>query len=238
MRIGIIGDIHGRKSWEKIITDSSVDKWVFIGDYFDSRGPNITGQQQLENFRDIIAFKKAYPEKVILLTGNHDFHYINGVGETYSGYQAAYAISFGEEINAAIRDGLLQMCYLVDTYFISHAGITKTWASANLESYPLVNDTFVDEINDLFYYKPNVFKFTAGEYASSTGNDITQTPIWVRPEALLDDMVEGITCIVGHTNVSHIRFKENLVMIDCLGDINQYLIIDGSNLKVGSFKYD
>ena len=58
---------------------------VFIGDYFDCF-ENIPTSEQIENFNNIIALKKAQPEKFIVLIGNHDYQYMVD-GERYSGYQ-------------------------------------------------------------------------------------------------------------------------------------------------------
>jgi len=133
MKLVALGDTHGRVLWKEIITkeEATADKIIFIGDYFDTHGGGISGNKQLVNFKDILAFKRANPEKVVMLTGNHDFHYMRGIGENYSGYQAGYAIDFAEAIHDALSDDSLQMCYKHDNFVFTHAGITKTWATAN-----------------------------------------------------------------------------------------------------------
>lgn len=78
----IVPDVHGRSFWEealKIISDESFDKIVFIGDYFDPYDDEeeLIGHSRLvETFNQIIKFKKDNPEKVVLLLGNHDIHYL------------------------------------------------------------------------------------------------------------------------------------------------------------------
>ena len=97
MKLIALGDIHGRSIWKDIVNlEKDANKIVFIGDYFDSHNSGYSGNRQIENFKDIIAFKEANPDKVITLTGNHDYHYIRGIGETYSGYQGGYALEIGE----------------------------------------------------------------------------------------------------------------------------------------------
>jgi hypothetical protein len=69
-----------------------------------------------------------------------------------------------------------------------------------------------------------------GDNYSQTGNDITQSPIWVRPQSLLSDAIEDIIYIVGHTTVMQLGLKKelpNLILIDCLGTTGEYLYIDG-----------
>ena len=37
MKTVIIGDIHGRISWEKIVEkENDADRFIFVGDYFDT----------------------------------------------------------------------------------------------------------------------------------------------------------------------------------------------------------
>jgi predicted phosphodiesterase len=71
MKIIALGDIHGRTNWEKIVdNEMDSDKIIFIGDYFDSRD-SISALEQIHNFKEIIKLKKIYPEKFIILFGNH-----------------------------------------------------------------------------------------------------------------------------------------------------------------------
>jgi predicted phosphodiesterase len=242
MKIISIGDTHGRLQWKTIVAkEHDADLYVFIGDYFDTRNRGYSGNRQIENFKDILEFKKANPDRVILLFGNHDFHYIKNIGEDYSGYQAGYALEIGELVEHAINKDLVQMCYMHDKYFFSHAGLTKTWVKATLAPNnidPQVNDVMVNEINDFLKYKPRVFGFSIGENMSMTGDDITQGPIWVRPRSLFDDMVKEIVCVVGHTPVKKIYLNESfpsIIMIDCLGDVDEYLIIKDGVPSVGTF---
>ena len=86
-KILVVPDVHGRNVWEKAASKlvfGEVDQIIFVGDYFDSF--NIDGKSQIENFKDIIKFKKDNPDTVTLLTGNHDLQYITDTA--CSGYQA------------------------------------------------------------------------------------------------------------------------------------------------------
>jgi predicted phosphodiesterase len=237
MKIIAIGDTHGRVNWKKIVEkEASADKIIFIGDYFDTHHQGVSGNKQIVNFKEIVEFKKANPDKVVLLTGNHDYHYIRGVGETYSGYQGGYALEIGELVEQAIKDDLMQMCYLHDKFFFSHAGLTKTWVQTVLTPNninPLVDDIMVQQINDYLKFQPRVFGFAMGANFDQTGDDVTQGPIWVRPYSLANDMVEEITCVVGHTTVRKLGIVETtpIILIDCLGTTGEYLIIEDGVAK-------
>jgi predicted phosphodiesterase len=75
-KILIVPDVHGRKFWhkaEELINE--VDKIIFLGDYLDPYfWEGITFETAMIEFKNILSFKQKNPEKVILLTGNHDIH--------------------------------------------------------------------------------------------------------------------------------------------------------------------
>jgi metallophosphoesterase superfamily enzyme len=85
MKTIVLGDTHGRSNWKLAVHQDNPDRVIFIGDYFDSF--NIKGEEQLNNFLDIIEYKKTSGKEVIMLIGNHDHHYFPEVGDTgTSGY--------------------------------------------------------------------------------------------------------------------------------------------------------
>ena len=89
----IIGDIHGNKEWKQIVKrHDDADEFIFVGDYLD---PYRKGKRQVEdlqkcaeNFKKIINFKAENRDRVTLLLGNHDYHYLPNVSafETCSRY--------------------------------------------------------------------------------------------------------------------------------------------------------
>jgi hypothetical protein len=230
MKIVAVGDTHGRSKWKEIVdVEKDFDKFIFIGDYFDAKDGGYSANRQIENFKDIVEFKRSNPDKVVLLIGNHDFHYLKGVNEEYSSFQWSYRKDINDVLQPVVDEGLIQMCYQYNKYFFSHAGITKTWCNNNnINSNNLVND-----INNLFRDDVTRFRFTMGENDSYGGNDVTQPPIWVRPQSLVKDMVDGIICVVGHTQVKEVTVMEenNLILIDCLGTNDDYLVIENDKIK-------
>ena len=235
MKVIAIGDIHGRTIWKQIVEkEKDADKIIFIGDYLDSH-EEITGTQQSSNFREILEYKKTNPTKVILLFGNHDYHYITtAIGEEYSGYQPVFALEFKELLDNAIKKNLVQMCYIQDfgkgngKFLFSHAGITETWC----KKWDVDIQNVEESINLIFKYKPLSFRFSGWD---PYGNDVTQSPIWVRPESLMQDRIKGYIHVVGHTTQMrgiNIKNEPNIILIDTL-IVNEYLIIDNGELIVG-----
>ena len=72
-KVLIVPDVHGRKFWHKAMEMiDEVDQVVFLGDYLDPYSrEGITFEDALIEFEEILDFKKAYPDKVVLLVGNH-----------------------------------------------------------------------------------------------------------------------------------------------------------------------
>lgn len=75
----IVPDVHCREFWKtpvKNILENTDGKVIFLGDYLDGYSDEweygvdyeVKGVQ---NLREIIKTKKDYPERVILLQGNH-----------------------------------------------------------------------------------------------------------------------------------------------------------------------
>lgn len=77
-KIIVIGDIHGRNTWMDVINQEvTYDKVIFLGDYFDSK--EIFPRQWIDNFKEIVQLKRNNPDGVVLLIGNHDYHYMRGL---------------------------------------------------------------------------------------------------------------------------------------------------------------
>lgn len=238
MRIIALGDIHGHKSWKDIVNNEQFDKIVFVGDYFDSF--TVKTEDQVNNFLDIIEFKKSRPDDVILLIGNHDHHYFPFVGYTgTSGYQQA-----GKFLIEPVLDknkDYLQMAYQFDNVLFTHAGFSPLWAGAVLgdDWEKELTGNYADLINDIWLHKPKAFCHNGRD---PYGDDKYQTPIWIRPRALMyiaRPISRKIIQIVGHTYQNQIDIKGKSTggryyFIDCLP--KEYLIIDNGKFEAGKLE--
>lgn len=227
MKTIAIGDVHGRDLWKKFIEmEPDADRLVFIGDYFDSF--DIPAPVQIENFREIVAFKKENPEKVVLLIGNHDFHYMPEAGtDRYSGYNEEYGREIGLNIMAARR--LMKMVHIEGNYLFSHAGVTNEWLKHNGIEVDKINETNL-----------SAFRFNRLD-TSGYGNHKVQSPIWVRPQALVPDAQLDYVQVVGHTHQPQVtyyngQFPARVVMIDCQDQVEQYLIVEDGQPRTGGEK--
>jgi predicted MPP superfamily phosphohydrolase len=241
MKTIVIGDIHGRRLWQLIIhKEKDWDQIVFIGDYFDTHR-EITPIEQLKNFDDVCKFKKKSEKPVILLIGNHDYHYFPEIGYNgTSGYQsgAAKNIEFALDENR----NLLQMAYMYDNILFTHAGVGETWLKKHFKEEQEITNylpNIAERINDLWKYKPQSFQFDG--WKSQTGDEIGQTPIWIRPYSLIKDSKilreAGIIQIIGHTQVKKLDVQDGkkfgCILIDTLEESREYLIINDREFSVG-----
>lgn len=228
-----MGDTHGTNKWKKIVEENKdADKIVFLGDYFDSF--DVPFSEQNTNFAEILILKREQPDKVVLLLGNHEYHYMSAYSyDRYSGHQLHYAGKIEEVLTEAIKEGLIQIAYLHDGYLFTHAGVTKTW----MEDNKLTNGGIVARINTEFSSNPQVFKFTPSTGLDNVGDSITQGPLWVRPRALKSDKIDGVKQVVGHTHQKNIDITGDIIFIDTLeGEGKEYLIINNGTPEVGVIK--
>lgn len=187
MKTLVIGDLHGRTQWKFITANEDYDKVVFLGDYFDSH-ENITHENQIKNFEDLLTFKSDSPDRVVILYGDHDHSYY--YGERCSGYNPEYADKISEVIKEADQLSYLQAVYVQDDIIMSHAGVSKYW---------LQNIACLESPADITLEDPSIFDFNYVTGVDSYGDTVSQSPIWIRTKSLVSNPVEGYKQIVGHT---------------------------------------
>jgi hypothetical protein len=251
MKLIAIGDIHGHNSWKQIIDqEQDADEFVFVGDYFDSftsKGPT-----QIDNFLDIIEFKKQSKAKVTMLLGNHDYHYYPGIDETgTSGYQPLFAPSIKHIINENKQH--LQIAYQVGEFVFSHAGLSSEWLDDTFVSWDATN--MVDKVNELLQYQPNKITYRSFKYynynepnqevlwGGGYGDENFQGPIWIRPRSLMrsnyNTLRNQVIQVVGHTPQKQIDIKghstgNRYYFIDTLP--REYLVVKDKVVSLGKLE--
>ncbi|MEO6132662.1 MAG: metallophosphoesterase [Saprospiraceae bacterium] len=232
MKLIALGDTHGRPYWKDIVRYQVYDKIVFIGDYFDTK-EEISAEEQISNFKEICAFKRTNPDKVILLLGNHDFHYLDWTSEIYTGFQRQYYDEISALLHEALANGLLRLCYSFENILFTHAGVSKTWCEAN--GIDMTN--IESAINELFALDPGMFEFDPDPLLGEK-MEAGISPIWVRPDRLKNDKPEDFIQVVGHTMQLRVRVIDDIVLIDTLGTSREYLLIEEGKVYVMKIKDD
>ena len=259
-----LGDIHGRSIWKQLAYGSIYDyeTWrtavdngapgisdlwndmpfmqydliIFIGDYVDSF--NVSNTEMLHNLKDIIHFKKALGDKVVLLIGNHDVQYMLP-NLICSGYRGEMRIDLGMLFNDNLS--LFKMAHEEigedgSKWIWTHAGVTEGWynevllhrlknpnhrfAKAIVE-HDLDNQSIASNLNFAWEMKSDLL-FTVDAY--SGGISKWAGPIWVRPAMLNYHRIDGLNQVVGHTPQRFIKVvnqdDEGRMFIGC----NHYFI--------------
>lgn len=238
-KLVVIGDIHGRAVWRKIVDDNpDADKFIFLGDYFDSYEKKYYPSKQLFNFEQILKLQEELgKDKVVLLLGNHDYHYLNN-REKYSGYNQTTYFDANPLLKENYRNGNIKIFHIENDILFSHAGFTDYWLK-NI-SFP----NTLEEINDI-----ELFDFRTLEWNMECGYDTygdtkSNSPIWVRPDSLRKYKLEGYKQVVGHTwfpeseieNMKYSGDNDGIYLVDCLP--HHYLIIENNEFKYVEINYE
>ena len=128
----IIPDIHGRTFWKDSLRMFPVHEYpdlniVFLGDYVDSyEFEYISNIETITNLEEIIKIAKA-DNRITLLLGNHDYHYIH-TGDysriDFDNYQYIKRL-FADNLNLF---SIAYEEYVNDKrYLYTHAGVTYYW---------------------------------------------------------------------------------------------------------------
>lgn len=263
-----VGDIHGRDNWKFKLFGSSYEfeQWardivpngigdlmadqypfneydtiIFIGDYVDSF--TVSNVIMKKNLEDLMLFKNTYPDKVVLLLGNHDVQYIVD-HHTCSGYRPEMRFDFNQIYKANINN--FKIAHVLPTpggpTLFTHAGVTNEW---------------LEELRESFRNTPSHKRELFAEWAESPVEDILNAAwdfnmpelynvdresggsskwagcLWVRPGKLKACGLDGYDQVVGHTPHPQVQMhpikdgEKNIVyFIDCLehGDDTDYLV--------------
>ena len=204
----VIGDVHGRASWQKLIeTENNNITYIFLGDFTDPYygWENVTYEQMIEQINLVFALKHNYQEKCILLASNHDLQYILGrAGTNRYDYTHANEIS---QMFAENKDLFYGVAYHIsEKYLITHAGVTRDWYTrwCNYDEKETL-ENICKNINELWQNDKKAFTFSANatRFSDGYGDDTNHSPLWVRPTSLWQGNLFGFGSdkiqVVGHT---------------------------------------
>lgn len=198
----IIPDIHGRQFWKTINPEQS-SKIVFLADYVDSF--RISAEKQYRNLLGIIELKNKYPEKIILLLGNHDIQYlfISEMKHRCSGFQPKEANKFHWLFND--NKELFQNCYWdsEDKILYSHAGMTNALFDNLTQKYWPYNGDMGEICDNINRYSPKEIYFNSPVRG---GHDAFSGLFWTHTTELEKDGYP-IKQVVGHTWQANRKIK-------------------------------
>ena len=224
-KILIIPDVHGRKFWHKAKElINKVDQVVFLGDYLDPYSrEGITFEDALNEFKQILEFKEKYSDKVVLLVGNHDMHYIQLEFMDCSRLNVYRRV----EIHDLFMNNIdkFQLIYEINNYLFSHAGVYLEWTKKyEITLKELFNfKKFIKErwntLEDVSYERGGWCKVGSCIWADIRESIQNELPVIFKKQ------------IVGHTQMQENPYITS--RIACL-DVRQCFILDTEKDEIKS----
>lgn len=224
-KILIIPDVHGRKFWHKAKElINKVDQAVFLGDYLDPYSrEGITFEDALNEFKQILEFKEKYSDKVVLLVGNHDMHYIQLEFMDCSRLNVYRRV----EIHDLFMNNIdkFQLIYEINNYLFSHAGVYLEWTKKyEITLKELFNfKKFIKErwntLEDVSYERGGWCKVGSCIWADIRESIQNELPVIFKKQ------------IVGHTQMQENPYITS--RIACL-DVRQCFILDTEKDEIKS----
>lgn len=222
----IIPDIHGRTFWNvpEVVNHLGEEHVIFLGDYLDPYDyEGINTAQAFDNLLSIVELKKQHPDKVTLLLGNHDLHYMDGrlEGGRYDYLHGLRNRQFFTE-NAHLFQITYEAEFGGKKFLFTHAGLLRGWVETNRnffggpapEAVPtLLNDMWADPVR-----RKTLLATLADIPYSRWGNTEFGSPVWSDVEDIDDSVeeIEGVYQIFGHSQqLKDTVIGEHFACLDC-----------------------
>ena len=227
----IIPDVHGREFWREPVkftlaaTNANI---VFLGDYHDPYPHEWDydvdcESRSVKNFKEIIDLKKKYPDRVVLLIGNHDCGYAIG-DDICSSRMDHRNRGELEKIFQENRD-LFQLaaeCDIAGRHIVfSHAGILKGWVRMVWGEEETAEPTFnvVDQLNQAWSEDQWAVLNALGDYDRYRGWGGFQygSPVWSDIRSWVRVTPEET---FGFNIVGHTQLDQDPVVFDTIADVD------------------
>jgi len=223
----IIPDVHGRTFWKEAVAEMNDEEVIFLGDYLDPyEREGISPRLAIENLKEIIELKKAHPEQVTLLLGNHDFMtYISAdMGSCRTDFVNVTEI---KQIYRENRDlfTISAMRTIGDQkYLFTHAGILVNWAADRrvqsvIECQCDDAEAIANALNMLWAeHDPRLFSILNHVSKWRGGMQATGSPVWADLFEWDDECpeYEDVYQIFGHTQQMNAAvIREDYACLDC-----------------------
>ena len=236
VKVLVVPDVHGRLFWTEevygVLENTDDVKVVFLGDYLDPYDEDCVDKEYcIKVLDDIIELKKKYRDRVILIIGNHDYHYFNG---QIGGVRKDLVRK--DDIRSRFVDNMdLFEYYHIETvggvkYLFSHAGFLKCWlwgerrflgidveGISNDEFYELIDIDFISKMNfkDIFTDKQG--RMSIGSRGPSRGGYDIPSFLWADVSDHLGDNMDipGCVQVYAHTRRDYPIHIGNEYCLDC-----------------------
>lgn len=219
----VVPDVHGRTFWKKGTPNVNTKDYkliVFLGDYLDPYPKeNIKYKDCLDNFKEIIQFKKDNPDRVVLLLGNHDLHYMTHLMGACRRYSDVSTIR-----EMFINNGkLFKMMHTINVdntnIVFSHSAIIPRWIELCNLFLPIPDEIpeLAKYLNELWkdyldYGNPKICGLMSYCSWFRGGSDAAGSPVWadIREACKLDNWYQ----VFGHTQLAKDEYLKGNGWVD------------------------
>ena len=155
MKVLVIPDCHLREFWKDAVKDWN-GPIIFLGDYVDPYPYEWYEDEQMPNpvdyLLEVINFKDCNPDRVTLLIGNHDQHYIN---TNLDGSRKNYSLQEKLHDFYMTDKEYFQIAKQIDDTLFTHAGVSTAWLKRHELTLPKTDaDLF---LNEIYKTSPDIF---------------------------------------------------------------------------------
>ncbi len=216
----IVPDVHGRPFWREPVKSGEYAHAVFLGDYSDPYpSEGIDRDASVEMFREIVDFAEEHKDKVTLLLGNHDMHYVSDAfdnlarGSRHS-FWSRRPISTIYNAHRHLFRLAFEADYEGTHCLLTHAGVSSVWAR---EHEHVLGEPTAANINALMDSEEGIraladVGWERGGWAPSGG------PMWADySEVAASEPLPGVYQIFGHTQTRSRNpiIRPHIACIDC-----------------------
>lgn len=247
IRTLIIPDVHGRDFWTKPVHEvlkESDANIVFIGDYVDPYygefAPDVDCvQMAIDGLGAIIDLKKANPDMITLLIGNHDAGYC--IGDDICSSRMARGKNKADIEKLFLENRELFQLALEDDVngkhiIYSHAGIFRGWANQVWGEEEVNADGFnvVNELNDAWKRDSYGILNALGDYDRYRGWGGYEygSPVWADIQSWDDHPNPEDT--FGFNIVGHTQCVSKPIIFDTIADLDvrrAFYLDDEGNIR-------
>ena len=197
-KVLVVGDIHGRKFWEK-----PCQEWqgpiIFLGDYHDPYPQEISKEKSLENLENLVRYVNKNKHRCTCLLGNHDGNYLIKDG-------FADRVDYGNyhEVTSLLKRLDLKVAYRVNDILFSHAGVLPKWLK--------VNNLSIEDVHNLKFDHKALTDISPWRGGLSEVGGILWGDI---REYALEDHIPNLYQVFGHTQMKKEIIQPDFACLDC-----------------------
>lgn len=204
---------------------------VLLGDYFDDWHTTVDQQLAMLDYLEQLLHDRT---DVIPLYGNHELSYLD---YPCSGHMREVKT----RIDRAIRhDYRFLFAVSFDGILYTHAGVTQAWLrdnkilTENAIRYRLAPEAGAKILEDKINGVEHISVFNQPGYARGGRTD-APSPLWADLRELINDPIEKVKQVVGHTPISSIECIGNCWFCDVRSndnDCDEYLVANEGEISV------